>query len=400
MRHGERSGWLGVLALLSLALLSGCNAGDLFFRPTPTPVPTRIIAPTFTPTPDFIQALIVITPPSQGTPGVIIIPPGVDPRSLIPLPTTPAPRVTPTVPPGTLAPGEIATATPMTAAATATPPAPESPLLIPTATPIPTFTPTPTTTPTPFILVESGLVSLRTGPGPDYPLVAQLGPNIPVSIVGQNPEGTWFLICCVNGQSVWVAKSHVQAINDILTVPLTLADPPPTPTATATPTDTPFPTPTPTATPYPFQVLQGPTFMPTNNEFLTIWVKVTAGDGQTPLAGYFLNVRYRNRAEGSSFDSRPNTKGEAPSRDFFEFSAPPGPAAGNRVEFNYKYEFLPPDPRASDPNTTLTRLSLIDGYWEIYLTDGSGRQLSDAIQFDTLLGNVNREIFIAWRLLY
>src|SRR5687768_9769407 len=90
--------WL-VLTLLMLASLA-CAAGDLLARPTSTPPPTRIAAPTFTPTPDFIQGIVVITPPSQGTPGVIIIPPGVDPRSVIPIPDTPTPTVTSTPTPG------------------------------------------------------------------------------------------------------------------------------------------------------------------------------------------------------------------------------------------------------------------------------------------------------------
>src|SRR3954471_4069306 len=86
--------WI-VLSLFVLATL-GCAAGDLFVRPTPVPAPTRVAAPTFTPTPDFIQGIVVITPPSEGTPGVIIIPPGVDPRSVIPVPETETPTVTST----------------------------------------------------------------------------------------------------------------------------------------------------------------------------------------------------------------------------------------------------------------------------------------------------------------
>jgi hypothetical protein len=261
---------------------------------------------------------------------------------------------------------------------------------------LPTFTPT--VTPTPFVLVGSGLVNLRTGPGVEYPLVAQLGPNIPVAIVGRNPEGTWYQICCVNGSSVWVAKEHVDAVNDTTSTVLVLAESPPTPTPTATTTSTPTITPTPTATPYPFQIAEGPLYFPTNNELLTVWVKVfaPAGGGQAPLPGYFIRAEFRNSADGSAFESRPNTKGEQPSKDSFEFNLPPGPGSGNRVEFNYKYEFLPPDPKADNPNTTDTRAKAIDGFWRIYLVDGSGAQLSNAIEFDTLAGNLNREVYVAW----
>jgi hypothetical protein len=275
----------------------------------------------------------------------------------------------------------------------------DTPTATVTPTPTPLLpTPTPSVTPTPFILVTSGLVSLRTGPGPDYPLVAQLGPNIPVAITGQNPEGTWWEICCVNGGSVWVSKSHVATVNDASQVLLILSDAAPTPTPTGTATATPTVTPTPTATPYGFQVVQGPLYFPSGNEMLTIWAKISAAGGTVPLPGYYVKVLFRNRADGSSFESRPNTRGEAPSTHSFEFNVPPGPASGNRVEFNYKFEFLPPDPRAEDPDSNLTRASLMDGYWRIYVVDAAGTQLSDAIEFGTLAGNINREIYVAWSL--
>lgn len=407
-----------VLSLLVLATL-GCAAGDIFIRATPTPPPpTRVVAPTFTPTPDFIQGVVVVTPPSAGTPGVIVIPPGVDPSSVIPIPDTPTPTplpptatpdataavapegeqvatITPGGPTATLVGGLIPPPTP-----TPPPPGPDAPtptpVLLPTATFTPLPTDTPTVTPTPFVLVISGLVSLRAGPGPDYPLVAQLGPNIPVSIVGQNPEGTWFEICCVNGGSVWVAKAHVQAINDTTEVALVISGPPPTATPTGTPTETPTITPTPTPTPYSFQVAEGPLYFPTSNEQLTIWAKIFDGASGAPLPGYRVKVLFRNRTDGSSFEDRPNTRGDTPSTDFFEYNVPPGPGSGNRVQFNFKFEFLPPDPRADDPNSTLTRASVIDGYWQIYVVDPGGIQVSDAIEFNTLAGNINREVFVAW----
>jgi hypothetical protein len=417
--------WI-VVSMFVLATL-GCAAGDLFARPTPTPPPTRVAAPTFTPTPDFIQGLVVVTPPHEGTPGVIVIPPGVDPRSVIPIPQTPTPPVTETPLPstptvivaipvevdvsptvvGVVVPQPSPTPTTFVSPVLAPTETPVAPIIVPTDTPLPlpTVTPTlplptstPTVTPTPFVLVANGLVSLRSGPGPDYPLVAQLGPNIPVAIVGQNPEGTWYEICCVNGGSVWVAQSHVQAVNDTSQVSLNISGPAPTATPTGTATSTPTITPTPTATPYSFQVVEGPLYFSSGNEMLTIWAKISAGGGQVPLPGYFVKVLFRNRADGSSFEDRPNTRGEAPSTDTFEFNVPPGPASGNRVQYNYKFEFLPPDPKASNPNTTATRASLMDGYWRIYVVDAAGTQLSNAIEFNTLAGNTNREIYVAWSL--
>jgi len=404
-----------LLALLALALSSlACSAGDLLERRPEPPPPTRTPAPTFTPG-DEASQLVIVTPPAQ-TPGVIVVPPGLDPRTLIPLPPTatwtPSVMPEPTLPatdtstPESLLPSPTPpTRTPLPRQVVVPPPTfpplipvPRSPLLTPTPSPTPPPTSTPTTTPTPYVLVESGLVSLRSGPGVAYPLVAQLGPGIPVAVVGRNPEGAWLQICCVNGDSVWVAQSHVQVINDASGAILVLSDSPPTATITSTPTETPTITPTPTATPYPFQVSEGPLFFPTNNELFSIWASISAPgpDGGVPLAGYYVRVQFRDRDDRATFDDRPNTKGERPSTDRWEYSVPPGTASGNRVRFNYKFEFIAPDPKEEDPFTTETRLTLIDGFWRMYVVDGNGTQLSAPVEFNTLLGNNNREIFIGW----
>lgn len=344
----------------------GCSSFGLLPRPpvVTTPLPTRTLAPTFTPTPEVLKPLIIITPPQPGTPGVIVLPPNVEPQLVFP----PPPTATPTF-------------TPLPASATPTP--------IPTDTPTVTFTPTPT----PFVQVRSGLISLRTGPGVNYPLVAQLGPGIPVALVGRNTEGDWYQICCVNDASVWVAARHVEVFNDMSQVRLISAQPPPTPTWTPTPTFTPTPTPF----IYPFERAIGPQFFPTNNPWLTIWVKLFVGDPFDGLPddaaeGYFLEVRF----EGFE---RPNALGNVPSYDHFEFSAPPG--AGNRVEYNLKYEYRPYNPpRASYPGATPTPtlLELLgNGTWTVWVKDGAGNRLSEPVTFTTQPYNSNREIYIGWR---
>ncbi|RLT41407.1 MAG: hypothetical protein DWI57_07005 [Chloroflexi bacterium] len=350
-----------------LLLLLGCSSLGLVEQgaPVATPIPTRQPVPTFTPTPNELQPLIVITPPRGETPGVIILPPNVTPNLIFPPQPTPLPTVT--LPPFT-----------------------------PTYTPIPTETPipTPTLTPTPFVIVESGLVSMRTGPGVNYPLVAPLAPDIPVTIIGKNTLGDWLQICCVNGGNVWVAASHVRIVNDISQIALLSAEPAPTPTFTPTPTETP------TATPYifPFERAVGPQFFPTNNEFLTIWVYLYIGENpfdgieDDAAGGYFLEVQF------AGFD-RPNTNRELPSYDYIEWSAPIG--AGNRLPFNYKYEYQPFNPvRIEYPSATATPtpLQLLGtGSWSVWVKDGAGNALSEPVIFFTDPSNPNREVYIAWR---
>jgi hypothetical protein len=385
----------GVLLVTGL----GCAFTELLAPPTPTPVPTRALAPTFTPTPESLQGVLIVTPPSQGTPGVIIIPPGVDPGTvniIIPPTETPTPLVTPSATPTasetpTVTPTETATPGPGTPTAESLLPTPTfTPSITPTDTPVPTPTDTPGPTATPFIIVENGFAALRTGPGTAYPLIAQLGPEIAIAIIGRNTEGTWLEVCCVNGASVWVATSHVRVVNDLMGAPLVVAQPPPTPTPTFTPTPTGTVTPTPTATLFPFERAVGPEFYPTENQFLTIWVKLFVGTPplEEPAAGYYLDVKF----EGFS---RPNTNTEQPSSGRFEYTAPPG--AGNRYLYNLKYEYRPPDPKTLNPSSTETRLTLLGtGTWSVYVKDGAGNQLSAPVTFTTAPSNPNREIYIAW----
>ena len=389
-----------VAVFLTLSL--GCSAADFVSRQrqTPTPEPEIILAPTFTPTTEPDQTLLIITPPTEDRPGVIIVPPGTDPGSVLPsLPTaTSASEIVATaiVPPAEVE--AVPTESPELAAT----PTPDQVAIVPTdtATPFPsptaTSTPSPTDTPpppppTPFVSVLSGLAALRGGPGIEYPLLSQLGPDIPVAIVGKSDDETWLQICCISGEPVWVAKTHVNVNNDLSGIQVALAGPPPTATPTDTPTITPTVTPTATPTPYPFEKAIGPQFFPSSNEFLTIFSKLFVGvsPDEEPAEGYYLTVKF----EG--FD-RPNSSGKQPSKDTFEYSAPPG--SGSRTSYNHKYEYRPPDPKKLDPNSDTTPLQLLGtGTWSVYVSDAEGRQLSDEVTFTTAPSNPNREIYLGWR---
>lgn len=389
-----------LLPFLALVLFTlGCSAADLAQRAAQAPQPTRTLAPTFTPTAESVQGVIIVTPPAGTTPGVIIIPPGVDPSSfIVPLPTA-TPLPTETFTPDPNAPPAPGTPTPIGLGEPGIETPPVSVVVLPTPEPTPTLSPTPSLTPsatpsltpTPFIVLDAGFTSLRSGPGAEFPLVAQLGPGIPITIVGRNTEGSWYQLCCVNGEAVWVAASSVRTMNDPSGVSLVASGPAPTPTWTPTATWTPTITPTPTSTPYPFQKTIGPNFFPTNNEFLTIWARLFIGTPplDVPADGYYLTVLF----EGFE---RPQTNVRAASAPEFSFSASPG--AGNRIQYNVKYEYTPPDPKTLDPNSTRTRADLIGtGTWTVYVSDGAGKQLSDSVTFTTQPTNPNREIYLAWQ---
>ena len=188
---------------------------------------------------------------------------------------------------------------------------------------------------------------------------------------------------------MWVAAQHVIVNNDIALAPESVAEAPPTATPTGTPTETPTPTPTYTPTPYPFELAIGPQFFPTNNEYITIWVKLYVGipPAEEAAPNHYLTVTF----EGFQ---RPNHLGNIPSADHLDYSAPPG--SGNRVLYNYKYEYHPPDPNTLDRPVALPLELLGTGAWTVYVSDGAGTQLSQAVTFTTTPSNPNREIYIGW----
>lgn len=390
------SKWSGLLVLLGLSL--ACSAGGLFQRPADTPVPTRPLAPTYTATPvdNPILPQVVVTA-RTGTPGVIELEEGTNPGDLLlTLYPTPVPSETPPSP-GTIIPGEGGETTPAAESPTAefTPTFTDTPTPVPTDTPVPTPTATPIP-PTPYVVVPSGVVSLRSGPGVDYPLVAQLGPLVPVAITGQNPEGSWYRLCCINRNealgidgTVWVASTHVQTVNDPSHVELIVpVGSPPAPTPTNSLTPTPTITETPTATAVPFERVLGPQFFQTCNPYLIIWVKVFAGmaPDEVPLGGYNIEVLFGN-------DTRSTAGGIMPSVEEFHRIRVPGTGYGD-LTYNLSYEYR--DSAALTP-TPCPPSNLPTGNWKAYLVDNEGVRLSDIVEFSTSPTNQYREVYIAWR---
>lgn len=257
--------------------------------------------------------------------------------------------------------------------ATPTPSPVPTPVPTPTWTPTPTETPEPTPTPepptpTPIPIPQARAleeqVNVRAGPGVTFPRIGQITRGEVYDVLATNPDRTWYRICCpADGAEGWVNAALVEITGptEFLSV---LDIPAPTPTPPPPPTDTPTPTPTPAPL---FYRGEGPVFMPTTNDWVTLWIKVYDRFG-SPLPGWRLQIR-RN---GVVFATTP------PSRDVLEYSAPPG--FGNRVLYNLKYEI--PSPGIAD--------------WEVYLIDANGQIQSPIVPFTTTPVNPNREIYIAF----
>lgn len=121
-----------------------------------------------------------------------------------------------------------------------------TPTLTPTITPSPTPSPTPTAQPQVVVIVSS--VSLRNGPSPSYEILRFLEDGDVVTVIGQNPEFTWWNVVTEDDVVGWLSKVAVEETGDgDLTAVPTAATLPPVPTTTSTPIPTFTPTFEPTA---------------------------------------------------------------------------------------------------------------------------------------------------------
>lgn len=90
-----------------------------------------------------------------------------------------------------------------------------TPTATPTATPTPTPTPTstPTPTPVPHVRVRLDLVqrvNVRSGPGMDFPVIAQAAPGARFTLVGE--EGGWTQVCCVGDVRGWIRSDLLEDV--------------------------------------------------------------------------------------------------------------------------------------------------------------------------------------------
>ena len=327
--------WLVILAALLLSSSVACSLGQMLVgEPTPTPVPPSLPpAPTWTPSPV-----------------------------------------------GQLSPAQIATLT--VEAAVNLPTFTPTPTPVETATPTATFTPpvppteTPTATPAPYIVIVAPVVNVRQGPSVAYPIIGQVNQNEEYTLVGRNESQSWWQICCVDGYQVWITSQLTAPGGPVDGIPIATApELPPTPF----PTNTPIPA-EPTAAPGPswrFWVSEGPEQWDTANPWLTIWVKVYAGNYPNPVA--VPGVRLKVLRNGVDV-SKPDLTSEN-----FQWSAPfvegDPRAYGNRRQYNLKYEYVP---------------TAGDADWTAFLVDGSGNPISQEATFQTRSDARDSEIYLSF----
>lgn len=332
-----RTSKLVVLVALALLLVtSGCAlVNTLVEYPTPTPKPQLALRPTFTPT---------IAP--------------------TPLPVTPTETALPTA---TLAPATVViTATEQVAAElpTATPEPP-------TATPEPAAaTPTMTNTPEPKpqVVVNTPRVNVRNGPGQTFDVLGQVLQGERLDIVGRDPAGQWWQICCFAGQPGWLAAEVVSVEGPLDTVAVAAGLEQPTTAPTAQPVAAAT---TPPADEYPFVLTEEITF-PYTQDFLRVGVKANDAS-DTPLGGYY--VRVVNETTGQQWLSPATSSGPwvgtAPSATFADYR-----------QANLIYD-------------TRGKSTLTGNSFAVWLVNSAGRQVSPAVRY-TQNDNDFHWLYVVW----
>lgn len=289
-------------------------------------------------------------------------------------------EATPTEPPRVLMP--TFTSTPQSQAAapptatTAPIPATDTPL--PVEEPTDTLLPEPTATdmplPSPLLVVIGEIVNVRQGPGTNYGLAGRTLANQEFEIIGKSPDGTWWQICCVNGQQVWLFGQLARAENADAVAVVQNIPPPPQP-----PTNTPAPPP-PAADPCvniggdgcKFKVRSGPEYGENGGQELKMqlgFIHTGVDDGQAQGSYFVVLLK-----EGQKLPVGDNIRSEA-------LSKRNGPLGQYNYEYTLGIDKLP-------SNT-------VAGNYVMYVLDGNGERDSRDFGFSIPSGSQGL-LWIEW----
>lgn len=177
----------------------------------------------------------------------------------------------------------------------------ETPLTI-----TPTFTPTPVeeeeeaAAACPPVATALSGANCRSGPSPDYSVVASLAEGQEASVVGRNADSSWWVLEHPSAAATcWVWGDIVALSTDTCEVPVVDAPPPPptdTPTPTITPTFTPT-TPAPDTTPPPTPTPQSPAndaVLPPADSATLTW---SAVEDESGIATYYIKLEKQITAD-------------------------------------------------------------------------------------------------------
>jgi uncharacterized protein YgiM (DUF1202 family) len=339
----RRPALFGQLAIIIMAaaLVGGCSMFSSFGpEPTATAEP-RILVPTFTPTTEGQQ---------PAAPQVEVVEP-VEPVAVAVVEEAPA----------------------------AEPAVVEPAVEAPAETPIPEAEPAATPAPQAKLIVAGEIVNGRQGPGTNYGLAGTAEQGMQLSIIGKNEQGTWWQVCCVNGEPVWIfgelaTVENVESVQVAADIPAA-----PAPVAVA-----PQPAPQPAA-PEPEPVVEAPPPQPQGDpdaggcggddgcKFKIRGGPATAGNGgmELKLQFFFIHSGVQGgQPQGSYFVVMKKDGARLPVPDSVR-SVAKDSSSGTLGDYNYKFSMGTGDLPGNN----------VAGNYTVWVLDGNGERDSDIFNF-------------------
>jgi hypothetical protein len=207
-------------------------------------------------------------------------------------------------------------------------------------------------------VVNTPLVNTRSGPGTDFDVVTVVERGAEYDITGRNDDGSWWLICCIDGAQAWIIGEFVDTDGAVDAVPV--AGPGIPAVAVAEPAQGGA------ATSDQFELISQEQFPEAGlvRAFLYVYA------GNDALAGYSLRVRKDGGdlpVSGSSFAGQPA----------FTW---PFQDARQRYQ-NLKLEFPGIDAA---------------GIWELQLIDSSGNAVGPVATFQLAQNDPQQELYVRY----
>lgn len=72
----------------------------------------------------------------------------------------------------------------------------------------------------PVAVVVNPLVNVRRGPAITFAVLAQIAQGVQLSVTGRSADAAWLSVCCINGESGWIATSLMSFDFDPQTLPV------------------------------------------------------------------------------------------------------------------------------------------------------------------------------------
>jgi hypothetical protein len=100
----------------------------------------------------------------------------------------------------------------------------EAPTATATTPPVATDTPTPAPPAKPKLVVNSGDVNVRAGPGTSFEILKMVDRGQEYDLVGKNADGDWWQVCCVDGKQGWIVGEFADTDGAVDQLPVVTAD--------------------------------------------------------------------------------------------------------------------------------------------------------------------------------